>query len=204
MQQKPGPTPEHAGIPSCRGQLGAAPALFVTTALLLAPATLSGQHDHRRSELPTVVDAAFRTAVTPDEPRRRTVELTMTAEPTRLLLRAGDTTNVYAFNGQVPGPTLELREGDSVIVHFRNRLPEPSTIHWHGLHLPFVADGSPFHPVAPGGQHDYVFTIRPGTAGTYWYHPHPHHRTGYQVAMGLYGAIIVRAPEDPLDRKSVV
>ena len=198
MQQKPGPTPEHAGIPSCRGQLGAAPALFVTTALLLAPATLSGQHVHRRSELPTVVDAAFRTAVTPAGPRRRTVELTMTAEPTRLLLRAGDTTNVYAFNGQVPGPTLELREGDSVIVHFRNQLPEPSTIHWHGLHLPFVADGSPFHPVAPGGQHDYVFTIRPGTAGTYWYHPHPHHRTGHQVAMGLYGAIIVRAPDDPL------
>jgi FtsP/CotA-like multicopper oxidase with cupredoxin domain len=129
---------------------------------------------------------------------RRTVELTLTAAPARLVLRPGDSTDVYAYNGRVPGPTIELREGDSVIVHFRNALPEPSTIHWHGLMLPFVADGSPFHPVPPGGRHDYVFTIRRGTAGTYWYHPHPDHRTGHQVAMGLYGAIIVRAADDPL------
>ncbi|HZO19186.1 MAG TPA: multicopper oxidase family protein, partial [Gemmatimonadaceae bacterium] len=67
-----------------------------------------------------------------------------------------------------------------------------------GLHLPFKADGSPFHPVGPGETYDYVFTIRPGTAGTYWYHPHPHHRTGYQIAKGLYGAIVVRAADDPL------
>ena len=129
---------------------------------------------------------------------RRTVELTLTAAPTRLSLRPGDITDAYAYNGQVPGPTLELREGDRVVVHFRNALPEPSTIHWHGLHLPFTADGSPFHPVAPGGQQDYVFTVQPGAAGTYWYHPHPHHRTGQQVAKGLYGAIIVRAADDPL------
>ena len=135
----------------------------------------------------------------PDAPAvRRVVELTLTAAPARLELRPGVATDVFAYEGQVPGPTLELREGDSVIVHFRNRLPEPSTIHWHGLHLPFVADGSPFHPVPPGGRHDYVFTIRPGAAGTYWYHPHPHHRTGHQVAKGLYGAIVVRAPDDPL------
>jgi bilirubin oxidase len=61
-----------------------------------------------------------------------------------------------------------------------------------------VADGSPFHPVPPGGRHDYVFTVRPGTAGTYWYHPHLHHKTGEQVARGLYGAIVVRAADDPL------
>ncbi|HEX3159831.1 MAG TPA: multicopper oxidase family protein, partial [Gemmatimonadaceae bacterium] len=128
----------------------------------------------------------------------RTVELTLTAAPTRLSLRPGGVTDVYAYDGKVPGPTIELREGDRVVVHFRNRLPEPSSIHWHGLHLPFTSDGSPFHPVAPGGQHDYVFTVPPGTAGTYWYHPHPHHRTGHQIAMGLYGAIIVRADDDPL------
>ncbi|MDX1548517.1 MAG: multicopper oxidase family protein, partial [Rhodothermales bacterium] len=60
------------------------------------------------------------------------------------------------------------------------------------------ADGSPLHPVAPGEAYDYVFTIPAGSAGTYWYHPHPHHRTGYQVAMGLYGAVVVRAADDPL------
>ena len=129
---------------------------------------------------------------------RRTVELTLTAAPARLTLRPGVASDVYAYNGQVPGPTLQLREGDRVIVHFRNALPEPSTIHWHGIHLPFEEDGSPFHPVAPGGTHDYVFTVRPGTAGTYWYHPHPHHHTGPQVSRGLYGAIVVRAADDPL------
>jgi FtsP/CotA-like multicopper oxidase with cupredoxin domain len=131
-------------------------------------------------------------------PALRTVELTLVAAPARLELRAGDSTDAFAYNDRVPGPTLELREGDSVVVHFRNQLPEPSTIHWHGLHLPFVSDGSPFHPVPPGGRHDYVFTIRRGAAGTYWYHPHPHHRTGHQVAKGLYGAIVVRAADDPL------
>lgn len=135
-------------------------------------------------------------AVRSTEPR--TVEVTLTAAPARLSLVPGGATEVYAYNGRVPGPTLEVREGDRVIVHFRNELPEPSSIHWHGIHLPFVADGSPFHPVPPGGGHDYVFTTHPGTAGTYWYHPHPHHATGGQVARGLFGALVVRAADDPL------
>ena len=133
-------------------------------------------------------------------PDPRTVEVRLTAAPGRLSLVPGSATDVFAYNGQVPGPTLQLREGDRVIVHFRNDLPVPTTVHWHGLHIPASSDGSPFHPVAPGGQHDYVFTIRRGAAGTYWYHPHPHHQTGYQVAKGLYGAIVIRAADDPLPR----
>jgi FtsP/CotA-like multicopper oxidase with cupredoxin domain len=128
----------------------------------------------------------------------RTVEVRLTAAPARLALVPGAPSDVYAYNGQLPGPTLMLREGDRVVVHFRNDLPVPTTIHWHGLHIPASSDGSPFHPVAPGPQHDYVFTIPYGTAGTYWYHPHPHHQTGYQIAKGLYGAIIVKAADDPL------
>jgi FtsP/CotA-like multicopper oxidase with cupredoxin domain len=128
----------------------------------------------------------------------RTVEVRLTAAPARLALVPGAPSDVYAYNGQLPGPTLMLREGDRVVVHFRNDLPVPTTIHWHGLHIPASSDGSPFHPVAPGQQHDYVFTIPYGTAGTYWYHPHPHHQTGYQIAKGLYGAIIVKAADDPL------
>src|SRR5690606_202742 len=77
-------------------------------------------------------------------------------------------------------------------------LPEATTVHWHGLHLPFTADGSPFHPVAPGEEFIYSFKVRPGSAGTYWYHPHPNHATGWQVGKGLYGAVIVRAGDDPL------
>jgi FtsP/CotA-like multicopper oxidase with cupredoxin domain len=127
-----------------------------------------------------------------------TVEVTLTAEVKRLSLRPGTTTEVFTYNGTVPGPTLEMREGDHVIVHFHNKLPEQTTIHWHGLHVPITSDGSPFYPIQPGGQKDYVFTVPRGSAGTYWYHPHPHFRAGYQVAKGLFGAIIVRAADDPL------
>jgi len=126
------------------------------------------------------------------------VELRLTAAPARLELVPGKPTDAFAFNGTVPGPTIELREGDSVIIHFRNELPEPTTVHWHGLHLPAGADGSPLHPVPPGGSQDYVFNVGPGTAGTYWYHPHPDRTTTEQVAKGLFGALIIRAAHDPL------
>lgn len=173
--------------------------LLVTLLVGRAPPLTAQQHhapgrpDVRASPPEEITDSLQR------EPEPlRTVELTLTAAPARLQLLPGPATDVWAYNGQVPGPTLELREGDRVIVHFRNELPEPTTVHWHGLHLPFVADGSPFHPVEPGGTHEYTFVVRHGTAGTYWYHPHPHHLTGRQVARGLYGAIIVRAADDPL------
>src|SRR6266550_1253594 len=103
----------------------------------------------------------------------RTVEVNITAAVTTLSLQPGVTSEVFAYNGQVPGPTLDVREGDKVIVHFTNNLPEPTTVHWHGIHLPYESDGSPFQPLKPGETHDYEFTVRPGTAGTYWYHPHP-------------------------------
>lgn len=126
------------------------------------------------------------------------VKVEITAAPEQISLRPGAETNVFAYNGRVPGPLLEVSEGDSVIIHFQNDLPEATTVHWHGMRLPFVSDGSPFHPIAPGESHTYSFRVLSGTAGTYWYHPHPHHRTAWQVGMGLYGALIVRDPEDPL------
>jgi FtsP/CotA-like multicopper oxidase with cupredoxin domain len=127
-----------------------------------------------------------------------TVEVSITAAIATLSLQPGVTSEVFAYNGSVPGPTLDVREGDHVIVHFRNNLPEPTTVHWHGIHLPFESDGSPFHPIKPGETHDYEFTVRPGTAGTYWYHPHPDHRTGFAIGKGLFGGIVVRAANDPL------
>ncbi len=127
-----------------------------------------------------------------------TVEVNLSAAPARLALLPGHVTDAYAYNGTVPGPTLEVHEGDHVIIHFHNSLPEATTIHWHGLHIPAVMDGSPLSPIGAGKRYDYRFTIPRGTAGTYWYHPHPDARTGYQMAMGLYGAIIVRDANDPL------
>jgi bilirubin oxidase len=165
----------------------------------LAP-ILAQDHQHPMSPPPASTPAtpAGPAILANTSTQPRTVEVTLTASPTRLSLLPGTLTSVYAYNGRVPGPTLEVHEGDRVIVHFRNELPEPTTVHWHGLHIPVLSDGSPFHPVAPGRQRDYVFTLQPGSAGTYWYHPHPDHMTGRQIGRGLYGTIVVRPESDPL------
>ena len=126
------------------------------------------------------------------------VELSLTAAPTKLEMMPGKPTEAWAYNGTVPGPTLELREGDLVTVHFTNKLALPTTVHWHGLHLRAGSDGSPLHPVLPGKSRDYVFRIPLGSAGTYWYHPHPDMTTTEQVSRGLYGALIIRPAKDPL------
>ena len=178
---------------------------------LLALLTLSGSlvaqtpaHESQRaSALPSRVTVPAKDRSNPPileniSTLPKTVEVNITAAVTTLSLQPGVTSEVFAYNGTVPGPTLDLREGDHVIVHFRNNLPEPTTVHWHGIHLPFDSDGSPFQPLKPGETHDYSFTVRPGTAGTYWYHPHPDRRTGFQIGKGLFGAIVVHAADDPL------
>jgi len=126
------------------------------------------------------------------------VELDLTAAPTQVELVPGKPTTAWAYNGSVPGPTIELHEGDSVTIHFHNKLSQTTTVHWHGLHIPAGSDGSPLNPVAPGGDQNYTFKIPIGSAGTYWYHPHPDMTTTEQVARGLYGALIVRPAVDPL------
>lgn len=132
------------------------------------------------------------------------VEVSLTAAPARLrLFPGGPLVDVFAYNGAVPGPTINAREGDSVIIHFRNALPEQTTVHWHGLHIPADQDGSPLYPLAAGASHDYTFRLARGSAGTYWYHPHPDLRSSYQIAKGLYGAFIVRAADDPLAAQGI-
>jgi bilirubin oxidase len=179
------------------GRVSSLPLLLAASAALIG-APLSSTTANRDALLTGGDTLRTPPVLTDVSPVPRRVEVSLTAARLRTSLAVGTTSEVFAYNGQIPGPTLELREGDQVVVHFRNDLPEQTTVHWHGLHLPFESDGSPFHPVEPGESRDYVFTVRPGSAGTYWYHPHPHHRTGYQVAKGLAGAVIVRAADDPL------
>jgi FtsP/CotA-like multicopper oxidase with cupredoxin domain len=101
----------------------------------------------------------------------------------------------YAFNGQVPGPRLHVTEGDRVRIKVTNRLPESTTVHWHGLILPNEMDGPAKitqAPIPPGGNYTYEFTT--GQAGTFFYHTHDH--ADRQQALGLYGALIID-PKDP-------
>ncbi|HTH59327.1 MAG TPA: multicopper oxidase family protein [Paraburkholderia sp.] len=128
---------------------------------------------------------------------------TLVAQPaTRALLRGQPDTVFWLYDddphGTVVGPLIDVREGDTVEIRFVNRLPQPSTIHWHGLPVPPDQDGNPTDIVAPGATRVYRFTLPVGSAGTYWYHPHPHWLAAEQVFRGLAGPIIVRAADDPL------
>jgi FtsP/CotA-like multicopper oxidase with cupredoxin domain len=118
----------------------------------------------------------------------RTFELV--AAPATLPLVDGKPLEVWAYNGQVPGPTLRIRLGETLRVKFTNHLPQETTIHWHGVRLPNSMDGVPHltqPPVPPGGTFVYEFT--PKDAGTFWFHPHV--RASEQVERGLYGVLIV-------------
>lgn len=169
--------------------------LLPFSALLVA---ISSPNESIRARVAARDDALSPPALVNISKKPRTVEVNITAAVTMLEMMPGAKSEVFAYNGHVPGPTLDVREGDHVIVHFRNDLPEPTTVHWHGIHLPFESDGSPFHPIQPGERHDYEFNVRRGTAGTYWYHPHPDHRTGFAIGKGLFGAIVVHSADDPL------
>ncbi len=122
------------------------------------------------------------------------VEIEITAAEADLPLRSGTATRGYAFNGISPGPSIEGKVGDTVIVHYRNDLPEGSTIHWHGVEVPANMDGSNIAQgeVPTGGTFRYEFKLL--RAGTFWYHPH--FATAQQVEKGLYGAIVVRDPSE--------
>ncbi|RVD56014.1 multicopper oxidase family protein [Mesorhizobium sp. M2D.F.Ca.ET.185.01.1.1] len=123
----------------------------------------------------------------------------LTAESATARFTADQDTPILAYNGMSPGPLIEAYEGDRVEITFANRIAgEASTIHWHGMPVPADQDGNPMDPVAPGADRVYAFDLPEGSAGTYWYHPHPHGRTAEQVYRGLAGAFVVKAKADPI------
>jgi FtsP/CotA-like multicopper oxidase with cupredoxin domain len=100
----------------------------------------------------------------------------------------GTRRTAVAINGQVPGPTLRMREGDTVTIRVTNRLRETTALHWHGLIVPADMDGVPgvsFAGIAPGATFTYRFKVN--QSGTYWYHAHAR----FQEQIGLYGSIII-------------
>jgi CopA family copper-resistance protein len=117
---------------------------------------------------------------------------------------AGSVRPTTSVNGSVPAPTLRWREGTTVTLRVHNRLPTTSSIHWHGILVPFRMDGVPgisFPGIAPGETFTAQFPVK--QSGTYWYHSH----SRFQEQTGLYGAIIIDPAEgDPIktDRDHVV
>lgn len=96
----------------------------------------------------------------------------------------------YAFNHQVPGPRLRVTQGDRIRINVTNHLPEPTSIHWHGLIVPNQFDGPAYvtqSPIPPGESYTYEFTVQ--QAGTFFYHAHE--QSDRQQALGMYGALII-------------
>lgn len=138
------------------------------------------------------------TGVAPAEdhdPTARVVEYHLTAAAMQVAIADDRAYPGYAYNGQVPGPLLQARVGDEVVVHFTNDLPEPTTIHWHGMRVPNDMDGNPRiqRPVRTGQTFTYRFTAT--DPGTYWYHPHV--RTQKQMERGLYGPFVIHRADEP-------
>ena len=113
-------------------------------------------------------------------------------------------TDVWAYNGAVPGPELRFKQGERLAVAVENALEVPTTVHWHGIRLPNAMDGVPHltqPPIAAsGGRFRYEFDLP--DAGTYWYHPHL--GSPEQVGRGLYGALIVEERDPPAVDRDVV
>jgi FtsP/CotA-like multicopper oxidase with cupredoxin domain len=113
------------------------------------------------------------------------------AMPVEWEVAPGQVVTAWAYNEQVPGPEIRVRQGDRVRVNLTNHLTEPTTIHWHGVTVPNAMDGVPYvtqDPVMSGQTFTYEFTVvdRPGT---YLYHSH--FNSTEQVSRGLYGAFVV-------------
>ena len=117
-------------------------------------------------------------------------------EPVRWELVKGKWVTAWAFNAQVPGPQIWVNEGDRVRIELANKLPEPTTIHWHGIQVPNEMDGVPGvtqDAVEPGKTFTYEFEAKP--SGTFWYHSH--FDSNRQLDMGLYGAFVIKGKDEP-------
>jgi FtsP/CotA-like multicopper oxidase with cupredoxin domain len=112
----------------------------------------------------------------------------LVAEPVKREFLPGRVVDVWGYNGSMPGPTIEVNEGDRVRIRVRNGLPEPTTMHWHGLEVPIEMDGVPAisQPlIEPGGTFTYEFTLH--QHGTFFYHSH----MAMQQMLGMIGMFVI-------------
>lgn len=125
----------------------------------------------------------------------RTVHVRLEARETSWEIAPGRSLAAWGYEGLVPGPTIVLRVGDTLVAELVNHLPEPTSIHWHGVRLPAAMDGTPMTQalVRPGERFEYRFTLP--DAGTFWYHSHANETV--QMERGLYGALVVLGPDEP-------
>lgn len=142
------------------------------------------------------------------------VELELNAVPGEIGVLPGNATRVWRYTGRVVRgnpqalsfldgsqhvPVIRARRGQAIRITFTNQLPEDSIVHWHGLHIVQRMDGHPMYAIGPGKKYVYEFKVD-NRAGTHWFHPHPHERTGLQVYFGLAGLFLVGDDEEDAAR----
>lgn len=118
----------------------------------------------------------------------------ITMKPVVWEVSPGKTVDTFSYNGIIPGPEIRVTEGDKLRFNVKNELPESSSIHWHGLHLPNKMDGVPFvtqPPIKPGESFTYEFPAK--NPGSHMYHSH--HNAADQVTRGLLGGFVIE-PKD--------
>ncbi len=133
------------------------------------------------------------------------IDISLTATPAKIQLLEGEKTAIYTYRSelikgestslqQIPnsylGPIIRVKPNQKIRIRYNNELPDESIIHWHGLHVPQEMDGHPRYAINNGEQFVYEFVVN-NRPGTYWFHPHPHGITGYQVYKGLAGMFII-------------
>ncbi|MBA3275187.1 MAG: multicopper oxidase domain-containing protein [Chloroflexia bacterium] len=181
------------GVLGCCAVVGAGGA----TTLLLAN-RLTNQADSTFGELAfaTPLDIPPLLEGEPDADGRKIFDLTLQTGRTRIV-PAGEA-ETWGVNGPFLGPTLRARRGDAVAIAVHNDLPEETSIHWHGMHLPAVMDGGLHQMIAAGESWDPEWTVDQ-PAATLWYHPHPHGQTAEHVYRGIAGLFLIEDDSDGLD-----
>jgi manganese oxidase len=148
------------------------------------------QRDARPAHVPMVTPDL---ADLPFEMDGATKVFHLAAEPVKRKIAPFKSIDAWGYNSSCPGPTIQVQQGDHVRIIFENRLPESTSMHWHGLEIPIEQDGVPYisqKPVAPGEKYTYEFTVH--QEGTFFYHAH----SAMQEMMGLIGFFIAH-PQNP-------
>ena len=139
--------------------------------------------DYRPLNIPAILE--------PDETNGNARHYTLIMNEGQTEFREGSQTATLGYNGSFLGPTLVLKKGEDIKVTLRNQMEEETTVHWHGVLVPSIADGGPHQVVNPGTERDVSFSVKQ-EAATVWYHPHTMGKTAEQVYGGLAGFILIK------------
>lgn len=163
----------------------------------LSAAAIIGRRSSERPPRRPMLDRGLSAARMPlwRAPELRPSGITLRANARRVATGDGTTGLAMTLGEGAVGPTLRVRRGETARITLENALDESTILHWHGLRVPEAADGHPRLAIDPGARYEYTFPVQ-DRAGTYWYHSHPHHRTGAQVYRGMAGVFIIEEPEE--------